>query len=164
MCLMLSAVPLVYGMTICPMVFFAGLLLVVVLGWLLLFEVPLLSPLVLLLLMLFMFPVSSQLFLRTLFCTLLMAQYGYLQLPSTPLRCFSSSLRSSGVVQTTLALWVSVPMTLYLEDKLWWLSHNKYWSVCVGFWYTWKDRELSARGVTGCQGMVFPHSLGSLPL
>ena len=148
MCFILSDVPLVYGMTICPMVFLVGLLLVVVLGWLLLFGVPLFSLLVLLLLVVFVSPVSSRLLLRTLFCTLLMAQYGYLQFPRAPLRCFNSSLRSSGVVQTTLVLWVSVPMTLYLEDKLWWLSHCKYWSVWVGFWYTWKDRELSARGVT----------------
>ena len=60
-------------------------------------EVPLFSPLVLLLL-LFMLPVSSQLLLRTLFCTLLIAHCGYLQLPRAPLRCFSSSSRSSGVV------------------------------------------------------------------
>ena len=112
MCLMLSAVPLVYGMTICPMIFFVGLLLVVVLGWLLLFVMPLLSLLVLLLVVLFILPVSSQLLLRTLFCTLCRAQCGYLQLPRAPLRCFSSSLRSSGVVQTALGLWVSVPMRI----------------------------------------------------
>ena len=62
--------------------------------------------------------------------------------------CLSSPWSDSGLVQTTLALWVSVPMTLYLEDRLWWLSHCKYWSVWVGFWYTWKDKELSANGVT----------------
>ena len=127
---------------------FLGLLLVVVLGWLLLFVVPLFSPLVLLLLVLFLSSVSSQLLLRTLFCIFLMAQYGYLQFPRAPLRCFNSSLRSSGIVQTTLALLVSAPMTLHLEDKLWWLSHCKYWSIWVGFQYTWKDRELSVRGVT----------------
>ena len=104
MCFILTAVPLVYGMTICPMVFFVGLLLAVVLGWLLLFEVALFSPLVLLLLVLFISLVSSQLLLRTLFCTLLMAQCGYLQFPRAPLRCFNSSLRSSWVVQITLAL------------------------------------------------------------
>ena len=75
-CLILSAVPLVYGMTICPMVFLVGLLLVMVMGWFLLFVVPLLFPLVLLLLVLLLLPVSSQLLLRTLFCTLLMAQWG----------------------------------------------------------------------------------------
>ena len=48
MSLMLSAVPLVYWMTICPLLaLLVGLLLVVLLGWLLLFVVPLLSLLVL---------------------------------------------------------------------------------------------------------------------
>ena len=140
--------PLVYGMTICPMDFLVVLLLVLMLGRLLLFVVPLFSSLILLLLLLFVVLVSSQLLLITLFCTLLMAQLGYLHLPRAPLRCFNSSLRSSGVVQTTFSLWVSVPMMLYLEDKLWWLSHCKYWSLWVGFWYTWKERELSASGVT----------------
>ena len=51
-CLILSAVPLVYGMTICPMVLLVALLLVVVLLLLLLFVVPLFSPFVLLLLLL----------------------------------------------------------------------------------------------------------------
>ena len=147
-CFILSAVPLVYGMTIWPMDFLVVLVLVLVLARLLLFVVPLFSSLVLLLLLLFVALVSSQLLLITLFCTILMAQLGYLHLPRASLRCFNSSLRSSGVLQTTLALWVSIPMTLYLEDKLWWLSHCKYWSVWVGFQYTWKERELSARGVT----------------
>ena len=75
--LILSAIPLVYGMTICPMVFFVGLLLVVIMGWLLLFVVPLLSLLVqLLLLVLLLSPVCSQLLLITLLCTLLRAQCG----------------------------------------------------------------------------------------
>ena len=51
-------------------------------------------------------------------------------------------------MQTVFALWVSVPMMLYLVDRLWWLSHCKYWSVWVGLWYTVKDRKLSASGVT----------------
>ena len=117
-CFILSAVPLVYGMTIWPMHFLVVLALVLVLARLLLFVVPLFSSLVLLLLLLFVALVSSRLLLITLFCTLLMAQLGYLHLPRASLRCFNSSLRSSGVVQTTMALWVSVPMTLYLEDKL----------------------------------------------
>ena len=146
MCFILSAVPLVYGMTIWPMVFLVVLVLLPVLLGLLL--VPPLSSLFVLLLLLSEALVSFQLLLITLFWTLLMAQLGYLHLPRASFRCFNSSLRSSGVVQTTLALWVSVPMTLYLEHKLWWLSHCNYWSVRVGFWYTWKDRELSARGVT----------------
>ena len=147
MCFILSAVPLVYGRTIWPKVFLVVLALVPVLLGLLLLMLPLSSSFVLLLLLSEPL-VSSQLLLITLFWTLLMAQLGYLHLPRASLRCFNSSLRSSGVVQTTLALWVSVPMTLYLEDTLWWLSHCKYWSVWVGFQYTWKERELSARGVT----------------
>ena len=73
MCLILSAVPLVYGMTICPMVFLVVVLLDVGLVRLLLVVVvPLFSSLVLLLI--FVALVSSWLLLRTLFCTLLMAQ------------------------------------------------------------------------------------------
>ena len=76
MCLILSAVPLVYGMTICPILaLLVGLLLVVVMGCLL-FVVLLLSLLVLLLVALLLLPVSSQLLFRTLFCTLLMAKWG----------------------------------------------------------------------------------------
>ena len=46
-----------------------------------------------------------------------------------------------------LALWVSVPMTLYLAERLWWLSHCKYWSLWVGLQYTVMDKELSAIAV-----------------
>ena len=106
MCFILSAVPLVYGMAICPMDFLVVLSLVLMLGRLLLFVVPLFSSLIVLLLLLFVALVSSWLLLITLFCTLLMAHLGYLHLPRAPLRCFNSSLRSSGVVQTTLALWL----------------------------------------------------------
>ena len=91
---------------------------------------------------------SSQLLFKTLLCTLLMAQGGYLHLTKAFLRCWSSLWRSSGSVQTVSALWVSVPMTLYLADRLWWLSHCKNWSVCVGLQYTIMERELSASGVT----------------
>ena len=87
---------------------------------------------------------SPRLLLRTLFCTLLMAQVGYLHLPIAFLRCLSSFWRSSGSVQTVFVPWVSVPMTLYLADRLWWLSHCKCWSVWVGFQYTVMDREASA--------------------
>ena len=121
MCFILSAVPLVYGMTIWPMDFLFVLALVLVLVGLLLLVLPLSSSFVLLLL-LFEALVSSRLLLITLFWTLLMAKLGYLHLPRASFWCFNSSLRSSGVVQTTLTLCVSVPMTLYLEDKLWWLS------------------------------------------
>ena len=67
-----------------------------------------------------------QLLLRTFLCTLFMAQVGYLHFPIASLRCLTSLSRNSGLVQTVFALWVSVPMTLYLADRLWWLSHCKY--------------------------------------
>ena len=63
-CLMLSAAPFVYGMTICPIVaLLICLLLVVLLVWLLLVVLPFLSPLVLLLLMelLLLYPPSCSL-------------------------------------------------------------------------------------------------------
>ena len=90
---------------------------------------------------------SSQLLFKNLLCTLLMVQWGYLHLTKAFLRCCSSLWRSSGPVQTVLALWVSVPMTLYLADRLWWLSHCKPWSVCMGLWYTVIERELSVCSV-----------------
>ena len=89
----------------------------------------------------------SWLLFKNSLCTLLMAQWGYLHFTKAFLRCCSSPWRSSGPVQTVLALWVSVPMTLYLADRLWWLSHCKYWSVCVGLQYTVIERELSACSV-----------------
>ena len=49
-------------------------------------------------------PFSSQLPSITLYCTLLMAHLGYLHLTSASLMCCNSSFRSSGVVQTDLAL------------------------------------------------------------
>ena len=90
----------------------------------------------------------SWLVLIYLFWMLLMAQLGYLHLTKASLRCYSSFWKSSGLVQTVFAIWVSVPMTLYLVDILWWLLHCKYWSVWVGLWYTVMERELSASGVT----------------
>ena len=63
-------------------------------------------------------PLSSWLPFITLFCTLFMAHLGYLHLTSASLRCCNSSSKSPGVVQTDLALWVNVPMTLFLVDCL----------------------------------------------
>ena len=77
-----------------------------------------------------------------------MAHLGYLLLTKASIRCCISFWKSSSLVQTVLALWVSVLMTLYITAKLWWLFHCKYWSVWVGFWYPGMDRELSASGVT----------------
>ena len=63
-------------------------------------------------------PLSCLLPFIALICTLFMAYLGHLHLMKASLRCFNSSLRSSGVVQTVLGLWVSVPMTLYLAERL----------------------------------------------
>ena len=91
---------------------------------------------------------SSQLLVMSLLCTLLKAHLGYLHLDWASLRCWISLLKSSGPVQTVFALWVRVPMTLYLATRLWWLSNCKYWSVWVVFLYTEMERELSASGLT----------------
>ena len=135
--------PWTYGITMCPIL---GLPLKGVDVWLLLLEVlvscDVLPAWVLLL------PLSSQLPFITLFCTLFITHLEYLYLNKASLRCCNPSLRSSGVVEIVLALWVSVPMTLYLAERLWWLSHCKYWSVWVGLQYTFMLRELSASGLT----------------
>ena len=141
--LMLSPRPCTYGMTMCPALGFAP---GVVLAWLLLLSLgPVLSCIVLLT---WVSPCSSQLPFNTLFCTLFMAHLGYLHLTDAFLRCCNSSSESPGVVQRDLALWVSVPMTLYLAERLLWLSHCKYWSVWVGLQYTIMLRELTAFGWT----------------
>ena len=88
----------------------------------------------------------SWLLLVYLFCISLMTHLGYLHLTRASQRCSNSSLRSSGVVHTVLALWVRVPMTLYLADRL--LSHCKYLSVWMGLWYTAIEREWSTWGMT----------------
>ena len=105
---------------------------------------------------------SPQLLFKTLLCTLLMAQGGYLYLSETFLRYWCSLWRRSDSVETLLALWKSVPMTLYLADRLWWLSHFKYWSICVGvgLWYTEIERKLSANGAT----KVSRNGIASFPL
>ena len=59
---------------------------------------------------------SWQLFIYLLW-TFCMAHLGYLHLAKASLRCCNSSLKSSGPVQTILALWVRVPMTLYLAER-----------------------------------------------
>ena len=134
-CLILSAIPLVYCMTTCPTVdLFLGVVGSTLVPWLLLFCIwlLLLPPVCVagtwLLLLLFwlvglLLLWSSQLLFNTLFCTLLMAKAGQLHFPMAFLRYVNSFWKSSGSVQTVLALWVSVPMTLYLAERLWWLSH-----------------------------------------
>ena len=62
--------------------------------------------------------------------------------------CVCSSSSCSFVEHTSLALWNSVLMTLYLLDMAWWLSHCRYWLVWVGFLYTVVNRLPSLCGVT----------------
>ena len=52
------------------------------------------------------------------------------------------------IAATMEALWESVWITLNLAERWWWLSHCRYWSVCVGFLYTVMDRVPSASGLT----------------
>ena len=49
------------------------------------------------------------------------------------LGCSFSCLSNSGLLHTVLALWERVLITLNLAERLWWLSHCRYWSVWVGF-------------------------------
>ena len=71
---------------------------------------------------------------------------GYLHLFNAWKRC-SSSCNTSWLEQMVLALWYSVPTTLYLDRIVGWLSHCKYKSVCVGFLYTDVWRLPSSLGV-----------------
>ena len=64
------------------------------------------------------------------------------------LRCSFSCLSNSGLLHTVLALWERVLITLNLAERLWWLSHCKYWSVWVGFLYTVMDRLPFTSGFT----------------
>ena len=54
---------------------------------------------------------------------------GYLHLVRAFLRCSFSCLSNSGLLHTLWALWERVLMTLNLAERLWWLSHCKYWPV-----------------------------------
>ena len=82
------------------------------------------------------------------FSTLSKAHLGYLHLVRAFLRCSFSFLSNSGLLHTVEALWERVWMTLNLAERCWWLSHCRYWSVCVGFPYTDMDREPSTSGLT----------------
>ena len=82
------------------------------------------------------------------FSTLSKAHLGYLQLVRAFLRCSFSCWSNSGLLHTVEALWERVWMTLNLAERWWWLSHCRYWSVCVGFLYTVMDREPSTSGLT----------------
>ena len=59
------------------------------------------------------------------------------------LSCWSNS----GLLHTVEALWERVWITLNLAERWWWLSHCKYWSVCVDFLYTVMDSVPSASGL-----------------
>ena len=138
---MLSPRPWTYGITMCPIL---GLPLEVVYVWLLPLEALVSCDV----LPTWVLPLSSQLPFDILFCTLFIAHLRYLHLTRTSLRCCKSSFKSPGVVQTVLALWVSVPVLLYQAERLWWLSYCKHWSVWVGLQYTFMLKELSASGWT----------------
>ena len=48
------------------------------------------------------------------------------------LRCSFSILSNSGLLHTVLTLWERVFIILNLAERLWWISHCRYWSVWVG--------------------------------
>ena len=60
------------------------------------------------------------------FLNLVKAQLGYLQEVSAFCRCSCSPSRCCLVEHTSLVLWNTVLMTLYLAVMAWWLSHCKY--------------------------------------
>ena len=76
------------------------------------------------------------------------AHLGYLHCVRASSRCFNSSFSSWELEQTALALCVRVLITLYLQARLWWLSHCRYWSEWVGFLYTLVVSVPSSWGVT----------------
>ena len=82
------------------------------------------------------------------FLHLVHGHLGYLHLVRAFLRWSFSCWSSSGLLHTVVALWERVWMTLNLAERWWWLSHCKYWSVCVGFLYTMIDNVPSASGLT----------------
>ena len=86
--------------------------------------------------------------LLSLFSTLSKAHLQYLHWVRAFLRCSFSCLSNSGLLHTVLALWERVLITLNLAERLWWLSHCRYWSVWVGFLYTVMDRPPSSSDFT----------------
>ena len=79
---------------------------------------------------------------------LLRAHAGYLQVDKALYRWSSSCLNKWGSEQMVLALWSTVPTTLYLDGSVWWLSHCRYRSVCVAFLKTVLLRLPSSFGKT----------------
>ena len=86
--------------------------------------------------------------LLSLFSTLFKAHLGYLHWVRAFLRCSLSCLRNSGLLHTVLTLWERVLITLNLAERLWLLSHCRYWSVRVGFLYIVMDRAPFSSGFT----------------
>ena len=80
------------------------------------------------------------------------AHFGYLHFIKTSWRCCSSLFSSWGLEHIALALCVRVLITLYLQARLWWLSHWRYKSVWVGFLYTLGFWVLSIFGVINLSG------------
>ena len=65
-----------------------------------------------------------------------MAHLQYLHCLKTFSRCCTSLFNNSGVEHMVLALCIRVLITLYLDARLWSLSHWTYRSVWVDFLYT----------------------------
>ena len=78
---------------------------------------------------------------------LLRAHAGYLHFVSALYRLYFSCCSSCGFEQMVWTLWCWVPITLYLDGIVWWLSHCKYMSVWVGFLYTVVLRLPSSFGI-----------------
>ena len=79
---------------------------------------------------------------------LVQSPFGILALGESFPEVFLSCLSNSGLLHTVLALWERVLITLNLAERLWWLSHCKYWSVWVDFLYTVMDRPPFSSGLT----------------
>ena len=98
--------------------------------------------------------------LLSLFSTLSKTHIGYLQLVRAFLRWSFSFWSNSGLLHTVEALWERVWMTLNLAERWWWLSHCKYWSVCVGFpVYSYGQRTINLWFNNSVQKGMEPSSL-----
>ena len=80
--------------------------------------------------------------------TLSKVHLGYLHWASAFLRWAFSLWRSSGLLHIVWALCKRVWITLYFAERWWWLSHCRYWSVCVGFLNIVIDRVPSTSDFT----------------
>ena len=69
-------------------------------------------------------------------CILFSAHVRYFQWVNVSYKFCSSVPSIFGWAQTVMALSESVLTTIYLAAMWWWLSHWKYWPLCVGFLYT----------------------------